>query len=193
MFFSPFSITITTLGEERANLVLFVRLFGLCMFRFVGFLFLLGSEKGCGLWLWHSLDFSLTFFAVMSNCDPEGRILVSVPYTLDILFFLQTFHFLKWMFENEVTSTAEVHYIVLTIPRRLVTSFRSATSTLTIVYRDVQYSLCISNTWKVSIFIFPAGRIRVCEIRFAITGIISGNSYPVCKKSIYLYIPIIWN
>ena len=24
--------------------------------------FLLGSGKGCGLWLWHSLDFSLTFF-----------------------------------------------------------------------------------------------------------------------------------
>ena len=35
---------------------------GLCLFRFVGFLFLLGSGKGCGLWLWHSLDFSLTFF-----------------------------------------------------------------------------------------------------------------------------------
>ena len=44
----------------------------------------------------------------MSNCDPEGRILLSVPYTLDLLFFLQTFHFLKWMFEIEVTSTAEV-------------------------------------------------------------------------------------
>ena len=27
----------------------FVRLFGLCLFRFVGFLFLLGSGKGCGL------------------------------------------------------------------------------------------------------------------------------------------------
>ena len=30
-------------------LVLFVRLFGLCLFRFVGFLFLLGPGKGCGL------------------------------------------------------------------------------------------------------------------------------------------------
>ena len=92
MFFSPFSIAITSLGEEMANLsdilwfilrgdllyvfpcvilflcfsvllvlrlprlgkrelilVLFVRLFGLCLFRFVGFLFLLGSGKGCGL------------------------------------------------------------------------------------------------------------------------------------------------
>ena len=52
VFFSPFSIAITSLGEERANrsiLVLFVRLFGLCLFGFVCFLFLLGSGKGCGL------------------------------------------------------------------------------------------------------------------------------------------------
>ena len=49
------------LGKRELILVLFVRLFGLCLFRFVGFLFLLGSGKGCGLWLWHSLE-SLTFF-----------------------------------------------------------------------------------------------------------------------------------
>ena len=50
------------LGKRELISVLFVRLFGLCLFRFVGFLFLLGSGKGCGLWFWHSLDFSLTFF-----------------------------------------------------------------------------------------------------------------------------------
>ena len=66
VFFSPFSIAITSLGEERAKiLVLFVRLFDLCLFGFVGFLFLLGSGKGCGLWLWHYLDFSLTFFVYL--------------------------------------------------------------------------------------------------------------------------------
>ena len=37
------------LGKRKVILVLFVRLFGLCLFRFVGFLFLLGSGKGCGL------------------------------------------------------------------------------------------------------------------------------------------------
>ena len=37
------------LGKRELILVLFVRLFGLCLFRFVGFLFLLGSERGCGL------------------------------------------------------------------------------------------------------------------------------------------------
>ena len=52
------------LGERELILVLFVCLFDLCLFGFVGFLFLLGSRKGCGLWLWHSLDFSLTFFTI---------------------------------------------------------------------------------------------------------------------------------
>ena len=40
--------------------------------------------------------------------------------------------------------------------------------------------LYISNTWKFSIFIFPTGRIRVCEI-FPSTGVICGNPYPVRK------------
>ena len=47
------------LGKRELILVLFVRLFDLCLFGFVGFLFLLESGKGCGLWLWH---FSLTHF-----------------------------------------------------------------------------------------------------------------------------------
>ena len=36
-------------GKRELILVVFVRLSGLCLFRFVGFLFLLGSGKGCGL------------------------------------------------------------------------------------------------------------------------------------------------
>ena len=64
------------LGKRELILVLFVRFFGLCLFRFVGFLFLLGSGKGCGLWLWHSLDFSLTFFVTFLEkgcqlCSPS--------------------------------------------------------------------------------------------------------------------------
>ena len=59
VFFSPFSIAITSLGKRELILVLFVCLIDLCLFGFVGFLFLLMSGKGCGLW--HSLDFSLTF------------------------------------------------------------------------------------------------------------------------------------
>ena len=40
------------LGIRELILVLYVRLFGLCLFRFVGFLFLLGS-----LWVWEGLRF----------------------------------------------------------------------------------------------------------------------------------------
>ena len=60
VFFGPFSIAITSLGGRvgvggwRGGgggllMVLFVRLFGLCLFGFVGFFFLLGSGRGCGL------------------------------------------------------------------------------------------------------------------------------------------------
>ena len=49
VFFSPFSIAITSLGEESANLSVFVRLFDFSLFGFVYFLFLLVSGKGCGL------------------------------------------------------------------------------------------------------------------------------------------------
>ena len=37
------------LGKRELILVFFVRLFDLCLFGFVGFLFLLVSERGCGL------------------------------------------------------------------------------------------------------------------------------------------------
>ena len=55
------ALRLPRLGKRELILVLFVRLFDLCLFGFIGFLFLLLSGKGCGLWLWHSLDFSLTF------------------------------------------------------------------------------------------------------------------------------------
>ena len=56
------ALRLPRLGKRELILVLFVRLFDLCLFGFVGFLFLLVSGKGCGLWLWHSMDFSLMFF-----------------------------------------------------------------------------------------------------------------------------------
>ena len=49
VFFSPFSIAITSLREARGYLRAFVRLFNLRLFGFVCFLFLLVSGKGCGL------------------------------------------------------------------------------------------------------------------------------------------------
>ena len=39
VFFTPFSIAITSLGEKRANLTAFRTFFDLCLFGFIGFLF----------------------------------------------------------------------------------------------------------------------------------------------------------
>ena len=53
VFFLCFSVLIALqlprLGKRELILVLFVRLFDLCLFGLVGFLFLLVSGKGCGL------------------------------------------------------------------------------------------------------------------------------------------------
>ena len=52
VFFGPFSIAITSLGEETADLSAFrafVRFVFVWFYRFIGFLFLLVSGKGCGL------------------------------------------------------------------------------------------------------------------------------------------------
>ena len=66
------ALRFSRLGKRKLISVLFVRLFDLCLFGFVYFLFLLVSGKGWGLWLWHSLDFVLTFF------KPRWYILLTV-------------------------------------------------------------------------------------------------------------------
>ena len=43
------ALRLPCLGKRELTLVLFVRLFDLCLFGFVDFLFLLVSGKGCGL------------------------------------------------------------------------------------------------------------------------------------------------
>ena len=43
------ALRLPDLGKRELTLVLFVRLFDLCLFEFVGFLFLLVSGKSCGL------------------------------------------------------------------------------------------------------------------------------------------------
>ena len=61
------ALRLPCLGKRELILVLIVRLFDLRLFGFVCFLFLLVSGKGCGLWLWYSLDFSLTCFPTDSS------------------------------------------------------------------------------------------------------------------------------
>ena len=43
------ALRLPRLGKRELILVLFVRMFDLCLFGFVGFLFLLVSGKGCGI------------------------------------------------------------------------------------------------------------------------------------------------
>ena len=49
ILFLCFSVLLPRLGKTELILVLFVRLFDLCLFGFVGFLFLFVSGKDCGL------------------------------------------------------------------------------------------------------------------------------------------------
>ena len=59
-FFIPFSIVITSLGEEGAGLCA-SRAFVFVYVFFFFFFFPLVSDVGCGLWLLHSLNFSIIF------------------------------------------------------------------------------------------------------------------------------------
>ena len=70
------ALRLPRLGKRELILVLFVCFFDLCLFEFVGFLFLLVFGKGYGLCLWHSLDFSLTFWCF---CFAKRYIYTTLP------------------------------------------------------------------------------------------------------------------
>ena len=86
------ALRLPRLGKRELILVLFVRLFDLCLLGFVSFLFLLVFGKGCGLW--HSLDFPLIFFSKFARTfsiiiqdafcflviKRHGDILIYIPY-----------------------------------------------------------------------------------------------------------------
>ena len=93
VFFSPFSIVIASLGEERANLSAFRTFVRFAFVWFVCFLFLLVSGKGCGLWLWHSLDFSLTCFAFRDRSGYKDQCFF-------VFFFLFFFISNGWRFKQ---------------------------------------------------------------------------------------------
>ena len=47
------------------------------------------------------------------------------------------------------------------------------------------YTTSVYQGREKSRFLSSLGRIRVCAIRFASTGVIYGNPYPACKKRLY--------
>ena len=71
VFFSPFSIAITSLEGERAELCVFRAFVCFARVGFVSFLFLLVSEIGCDLWFRHSLDFSFYLIEHCKNNDVQ--------------------------------------------------------------------------------------------------------------------------
>ena len=72
VFFSPFSIAITSLGEERANLSAF-RLFGLCLFRFVGFF---SSSWGLGRAAVYDCGTPWTFLLFFCSTDRSKAVVL---------------------------------------------------------------------------------------------------------------------
>ena len=64
MFFSPFSIAITSLGEERANLSAFCTFVQFVLVWFCLFPLPLDVWEGLRFVMWPSLDFSFNFFRV---------------------------------------------------------------------------------------------------------------------------------
>ena len=76
------------LGNRELIVVLFIRLFDLCLFRFVGFLFLLGSGKGCGT-PWTFLLFFLIYVVDMkwlNSCDSLDTIQEARSFHPTIIF-----------------------------------------------------------------------------------------------------------
>ena len=84
VFFSPFCIAITSLGEEgELILVIFVRLFDLCLFGFVCFLFLLVSWMAAA---WFNYWFSFTL--AYSRISHEYSSLFIIVINLIFMFSL---------------------------------------------------------------------------------------------------------
>ena len=61
VFFNPFSLAITSLGEERAYRSVFPTFVRFALVQFCLFPLPLGVWEWLWLGLWHSLDFFLTF------------------------------------------------------------------------------------------------------------------------------------
>ena len=100
------SLRLPRLGKRELILVFFVRLFDLRLFCFICYLFLLVSGKGCGWWLWHSMDFLLPpFFPVFCPvCWFIGMwwVMSSTVITKTSLFkYTETFTTKKWKFSDK--------------------------------------------------------------------------------------------
>ena len=81
---------------------------------------------------------------MMPDCDREGRIFLSTPYTHDRSFSCTPFISENRFFNSAVTLIADVRHIVMTLLWRLMTSLRSVNINDGVL--DAHYNKCISNT-----------------------------------------------
>ena len=88
----------------------------------------------------------------MPDCDPEGRIFLSALTPMIYSFFLHTFHYRKWVFDNAGTSIADVRHIVTFSD---VITFSDVNVNVDVPWRPVQ-SLYIKHV-KIFILSFPLG------------------------------------
>ena len=88
-FVLAFSVLLPRLGKRELLLVLSY-VCSICAY--LVFLFLLGYGKGCGLWLWHSLDFSLTFFFATSAKIISARVIYLLTTDRQTVIYYSTNH-----------------------------------------------------------------------------------------------------
>ena len=106
------ALRLLCLGKRELILVLFVRLFDLRLFGFISFLFLLVSGKGCGLWLWHSLDFSLTSFFLheMSAYFRKNKNKNPIQCMMSNIYMINTAQGIRNHFELNICFTTGVYW-----------------------------------------------------------------------------------
>ena len=101
VFFSPFSIAITSLGEERANInafrTFFVRLFDFCLFGFVGFLFFWGLGRAAVCNCGTPGTFLLPFLV---GCDSPLSQQQILGFSCPLHLFENTWHFPPYNIPN---------------------------------------------------------------------------------------------
>ena len=124
----------------------FRTLFDLRFFGFVCFLFLLVSGKSCGLWLWHSLDFSLNCFLFFCCC----------------FFFCNRFGKLgRWFYIRKTSFKAPPHYGFIIGRFRAMKDSVTAPlcllilSLLVVLFRLDAVLCCVFHGWVMCVMFFP--------------------------------------
>ena len=138
------------------------------------------------MWGAESVRGSLFGSLLMPNSDPEGQTFLSAPNNHDRFFFLHTFWSPAFDFNGGFSINASHVYMLTSAILKIVVEYDiTMTPTPNILMtelRDLLYYHCIDNTCCYSIFIYPTGQIRVCQIRFVSTGESHKHIHTCCPR-----------